>query len=69
MRESNTPYRAPPGPTGRYEGAGDVVGCMEWNDVKQQVFCFYWPADSIIDAGWVLSAVSVKGLLFYCSLV
>jgi hypothetical protein len=46
--------------------AGDVVGFMLRNDVKQyneQSLCFCKPIDIITDAGWV------EVLLFYCFLV
>ena len=45
----------PKGHVGQYEGEGEVVGLMLWNDVKQyttMLYCFAEPVDELVDQGW-----------------
>ena len=47
----------PPGHVGNYDGVGDVLGFMLWNDVKMydtKLYCFSAPVDELLDAGLFL---------------
>ena len=49
---------APPGHVRNYDGVGDVLGFMLWNDVKMydtNLYCFSEPVDELLDAGWLLN--------------